>query len=298
MLRLDSFITFFRFQKMRKTLELFSLLLLTAMFGACEDYTKDLTDVAIFIKPGASDTLKVNAGDNVRYEIDMHTTHNYISRLQVTSFDRVQNYQVVKDTTFTSRQDKYFFYYKAPLLNEGVTPVTLHFYGYDDAGSKGEAERHLTVIGRQVLLGELTGLVWWSPALGLPNAFMFEAPSQSFFYLPSDEANEETSQEKLPDVYITTDDSFTTVDLNTATGTKFVRNNSFDYANATAASIQSVYGSSRRLDAISDLRVNDIILMGHGDTAAGVLSVTSIVRDGTSEERSLRLSFKGLNSRK
>lgn len=271
------------------------LLLAATMLCSCNDYTKDPTDVALFIKPYASDTLKLKAGENALYEIEFHTVHNYISRLQVVSFDAVQNTRTVKDTAFSAAQEKFELIYTAPYLNKDTTLVKLTFKGWDDAGSSEQTNRYLFVIGQQILLQEQTGIVLWSPESGRPNAFAFASPSQPFCYTPHTSADEEeNADDETADIYMVTNSDFTLVSVKSSTNAKFVRNNSFDYATATANSIQAVYESSRREDGVNNLKVNDIILVGHGSTAEGVMAVTNIVRDGSDEERSIRLSFKGV----
>lgn len=66
-----------------------------------------------------------------------------------------------------------------------------------------------------------------------------------------------------------------------------VRINSFDYAAASALSIQNVFESSRLENQITNLKINDIILVGHDKRAQGVLHITNIIRTGTDEERVL-----------
>ncbi len=275
------------------TKKLLLLPIAALIVAACDEHTKDPTDVALFIKPVASDTLRVNSNDVVQYEIEMHTTHEYVKHLQVKSFDRVNASRTVLDTMFTSAQDKYTFYYRTPVFNDSLTSVTLTFTGWDNDGNKGETQRHLIVRGRQVLLQEQTGIVLWDPTSGSPNALAFSNASQPFYYLPTT-GDDTTLPAPTADMYLTTDDAFTTIGASSATNAKFVRSNSFNYATASANSIQAVYESFRRDNAVADLRVNDIIIVGHDAQAEGVLQVTGIVRTGTVQERSLRLSFKGI----
>jgi len=261
-----------------------------------KELAKNVTDVAIFIKPVASDTLRVNAGDNLQYEIEMHSAHQFVNRLLITSFDAIQNQCTVKDTVFRNAQEKFLFYYHVPQFNASVTSVKLHFPAWDDAGCTAETDRYLIVRARQILLQEQSGIVLWSPTTGQPNAFSFANPSQPFSYLPPEsEESVSSGNDKEADLYMLTVDDFSHVILQSATKAMFVRNNNFDYATATASAVQAVYASSRRESLIDNLRINDIVLVGHDETAQGVLTVTNIVREGTEAERSIRLSFKGVN---
>lgn len=79
------------------------------------------------------------------------------------------------------------------------------------------------------------------------------------------------------------------------TAAKFVRSNSFDYAMTSAPNLQAVYQSSTRCDVITNLQTNDIILVGHGDRAEGVIRISNIVRTETSSERCVVISYKGVS---
>lgn len=252
---------------------------------SCNEDVKEATDVAIFITPKASEDVSLNSGEKVRYAIELHTTHNYISRLQVASFDVQYGSQILEDVRFSAAQDVYLYEYTAPVFKKDTAQVTLTFTGWDDAGSMGETTRKVKVISHQILSDELTGIVLTENR----NAIAFAAPTQPFNYPESpDSAN--------ADLYIIVDEAFAAITIQSNTKAKFVRNNSFDYAAATAERIQAVYESSRREDEVSDLRTNDIVIVGHGETAEGVFSITNIVREGTANERSVRLSFKNVSS--
>ena len=266
---------------MMRFVSCFVAALLVFCTSSCNDDAKDSTDVAIFITPKASETVSLNSGEKVRYSIELHTTHNYISRLQVASFDVQYGSQMLDDVHFSAAQDVYLYEYTAPVFKKDTAQVRLTFTGWDDAGSMGEATRRVKVISQQILSDELTGIVLTENR----NAIAFAAPTQPFNY-------PESPDSAYADLYITADEAFAAITVRSNTVAKFVRNNSFDYAAATAGSIQAVYESSRREDDVNDLRINDIVIVGHGTTAEGVLSVTNIVRDGTTGERSVRLSFK------
>ncbi|MDE6354587.1 MAG: hypothetical protein K2L56_06005 [Prevotella sp.] len=81
-------------------------------------------------------------------------------------------------------------------------------------------------------------------------------------------------------LYIEVDAVFENVKVKSGSSARFVRNNSFDYAAASATSVQAVFVGSRHDDVVDNLRVNDIILVGHGDRAEGVMRVMNIIRTG------------------
>lgn len=268
-------------------MKLIPLFFATLLFWSCNEYAKEATDIALFITPKASEKVRLNSGEKICYTIELHTTHNYISRLQLSSFDAQYGSQLLKDTLFDKMQNTYQYEYTAPMFRNDSARVELLFKGWDDAGSTREVTRSIEVISRQVLSDELTGIVLTED----DNAIEFAYPSQPFNYSESSDSTVKA------DLYITTEESFANITVRTSTAAKFVRNNSFDYATATSTSIQTVYESSRRSDFVNDLRVNDIIIVGHGTVAEGVFSVTNIVREGKAGECSVRLSFKKVSSR-
>ncbi len=272
---------------MNRILTILFPVLLTLMFFSCNEDEKDASDVAIFIEPGASVPVTVTSGDKFLYHIDFYTVHDYVRQLTVRSFDQYQGEVVVKDTLWTGRCDSYDFVYTAPVTDRDSLRVTLTFEVTDNAGSRSEVRRTVLIRNRQVLVPEKSGIVLWAPETGRPDAFGFDDPSKTFNLSASGDS-------ASADLYVETDLSFSAVTVKSGSGARFVRNNSFDYAAASAVSVQTVFVSSRRDDVVDNLRVNDIILVGHGDRAEGVMRVTNIIRTGDEDERSVQLAFKGL----
>ena len=135
----------------------------------------------------------------------------------------------------------------------------------------------------------MTGIVLHAPESALPDAFALSHPSQTFC--------RQTSPDSLSaDVCLLASPDFDLLTLASNTKAKMVRINTFDYPAATAASIQAVYQSQRRSDQIDNLRINDIILIGHGEQAEGALHITNIVRTGLPEEHCVQLAFKGIST--
>lgn len=255
--------------------------------SSCNEDEKEKSDIAVFIEPGASVPVVLGSGDKFRYHLDLYTTHGYVQHLRVTSFDSYQGEVVVKDTTWSSRTDTYDFIYTAPAVGRDSLAVTLTFSAADDAGSMCEVTRKLLIRNKLVLVDEKSGIVMWATETGRPGALMFADPSKTYNIVSAGDS-------AVADMYIDTDPTLENVRLKTNTQAKFVRNNSFDYAAATAASVQAVYVGSRRDDMVDNLRINDIVLVGHGERAEGVFRVVGIIRTGDADERCVQLAFKGV----
>ena len=266
---------------------LFSACCCMLMFLSCDNDSKDISDVAIFIEPSASRPVEINSGDKYRYHIDFYTVHNYVQRLRVSSFDQYNGELSLCDTAWTERAVDYDFVYTAPFSDRDSLRVTLTFRASDDAGSTCEVQRTVIVRSHEVLAGEKSGIVLWRQDGGRPDALGFAEPSKTFSLSASGDS-------ARADMYINADADFAAVQLKSATSARFVRNNSFDYAAATAVSLQAVYAGSRHDDVVDNLRVNDIVLVGHGSVAEGVFRVTNVLRTGPADERCVQLAFKGI----
>ena len=274
---------------MRKAKILAIAAFVTSLVCSCNEHTNDVSDVAVFITPYASDTVVVKSGENQRYEMTMHAVH----RLHLTSYDAVYGVREVLDTIFNPEQRNYDYVYKTLQYNADTTLVTLTFDVYNTGGAKESTRRYLKVVGRQILLQELTGIVLRNPASGGPNALCFRQPTQPFYFkMPEDGRTDSTLLGMMADLVIQGDTAFENVSIRSNTGAWFVRNNNFDYPRATGLNLQTVYESSRRDTRIDNLRVNDIVLFGHDNVVEGVLSVTDIVRNAATDEQSVRLSLK------
>lgn len=254
---------------------------------SCNEDIKDSSDIAVFIEPGTSTKVVIGSGDKYRYHLDLYTTHGYVKRLLVTSFDQYQGEVTVKDTVWTERTDSYDLIYTAPIADRDSLGVTLTFKAWDDEGSTCEANRTLLIRNRTVLMDEKSGIVMWPAETGRPGALMFHEPTKTYNLIAAGDS-------AAADMYIDADTDFGNICLKTNTGAKFVRNNSFDYAAATAPGLQAVYAGSRPDDMVDNLRINDIILVGHGSQAEGVFRVTNIIRTGYADERCVQLAFKGM----
>lgn len=244
----------------------------------------------MFITPKASDEITALSGDVVRYKVDLYTTGNYINRFKVESFDSYFGNITQKDTALDESIPSIYFDYHAPVIDRDSLDVTLTFHAWDDNNNKCEATRSLMIKNKLILAEEKSGIILWKPGNGLPDALFFSDPAQTFCMTDSPDS-------ARADLYIKSDDSFELISLHSNSKAGFVRNNNFNYTEATAMSIQSVYSGSRVDDVIRDLRVNDIILVGHNKIADGVFTVLNIIRTGNDNEKCIRLSFKGVKAK-
>ncbi len=256
------------------------------VFSSCEE-GDEVSPVAIFIEPNASSLVTVRANEKCFFHIDFYTGSDYVKRLKVTSKDKVRGQVDVDDYTWTEYHEDMDYVYTAPVLNKDTTLVTLKFTAWDNADNKCETERYVKVVSAAVLMAERTGISLWASESGRANALCFADPTKTFNLNNAEEGTN-------ADLILDTDASFSNIKLASNTTTKFVRNNSYDYAAATSVSLQETYAAARRTDIVENLQVNDIILVGHGDMADGVFQVTDILRNADGADNYVRLAYKGI----
>jgi hypothetical protein len=90
--------------------------------------------------------------------------------------------------------------------------------------------------------------------------------------------------------------------INSMTNVVFCRSNSFDYAAATWANVQSVFKSSLRTDLIKDIQIDDVIIVGKEIytedsftlTALGAIKIMGIYDEAGSENDRIVFNLKTL----
>lgn len=256
------------------------------MLNGCIDDEPKLSDIALFVSPDADTEVELASGEKAKYDLRISTIHQNVASLQITSFDRYNGEVVWVDRTMTQKQEEYQFVYTAPEIPSESTDVELTFTATDNDGHKVAIKRNVLVINKMVSLPEKSGIVLYAEGAGLPDALNLDDVARPFCL-----ANSPSPEEA--DIYMTAGESFSNITWASNTKLKFLRNNTFNYAEATAQSINAVYGSSTREDILTDIKVNDIIIIGHGQSASGVFMITNVVR-GQGAADCIQFSYKGI----
>lgn len=261
------------------------LALLLCLTSACDDATRPLSDLAMVIKPALNDTVEVSAGEYVEYAITYHNSNGgKVNHLAVSSFDQVQGQKNLLDRNYSEGETNDTYFYQAPQTSRDTLLVTLTFEAADSEGATSVIKRYVKVCSQQVLLDERGPIVLYLSE-GRRDAFSFADPTQTFDHVLS-------ADSARADLFVDVDEAGAIM-FGSNTKAKFVRYNDYDYASATAVGLQTVFASSRRDDGVTMLSINDIVLVGHGDLAEGVLFVSNIIRQSDDTD-CLHLSFKGL----
>lgn len=249
----------------------------------------ELSDVVVLATPKSDSTLFSN--DRIRYQMRLFTIHDYVDGLTISSFDIERGTVVCIDTLFEGKRKEveYDFIYTAPQLNKEELALELTFMVRDNLGNTSKVMRNLTVKKRQQMIEEKSGIILYAHNAYLPNSLSLSDVTQPFI---SQYATDSLSA----DIWFDPADTLAAITLSSQTGAKFVRHNDFNYATATAENLQSTYLSSKRYDAIHEVKANDIILVGHEEWVEGVMFVNNIIESEGFDGESIQISFKGVTT--
>ena len=283
MLGTPSFFWYFVMTKIKFILGL--SLALAAMVGC--DEKVNLSDVVILATPKADTTI--SSGDKMLYHMRLFTIHDYVDGLTISSLDIEHGNVVCLDTSFVgkSKELELDFMYTAPRVNKEELDVELTFVVRDNLGNTSKVLRNVKVKNRSLMVAEKSGIILYAHNADLPNSLLLSDVSQPFV------ASHAPDSLKA-DLWLNPDGNPDGITWESETGLKFVRHNDFNYTTATAESLQATYLASRRYDAVSDVSVNDIIIVGHEDLVEGVFFVNNILSGSGFQGKCLQLSFKGV----
>ena len=284
MLGTPSFFWYFVMTKIKFILGL--SLALAAMVGC--DEKVNLSDVVILATPKADTTM--SSGDKVLYRMRLFTIHDYVDGLTISSLDMERGTVVCLDTSFAakSKELELDFIYTAPRVNKELLDVELSFVVRDNLGNTSRIVRNVKVKNRNLMVAEKSGIILYAHNADLPNSLLLSDVSQPFV------ASHAPDSLKA-DLWINPDDDQDGITWESETGLKFVRHNDFNYTTATVESLQATYLASRRYDAIADVAVNDIIIVGHEELVEGVFFVNNILSGNGFQGQCLQLSYKGVS---
>lgn len=229
----------------------FSLLIVAILMAGCN---KDETvSIGLSIspgylvgnsKPGSIITFKVNAN-----------SEKGIKKFNITSDLSFAPAVVVVDSTVDGRKNFTISYdYLVPNSSSDYS-VILTFEIVDNEGNSKNEARQINVKVSNVPLKETTGITIYSKQSGKADAFSVVDLTPQFSNL---------SLTSKRDIQIDSDKDATS-DLSLSwispSGGKFVKYNGFDYVNSTKLSLENAYTTGVKLDKVSDLKEDDIILL-------------------------------------
>lgn len=260
--------------------------LLAVGLASCDNDKPDMSQVAVFVTPSADTSVEISSGEKQLYSLDISTINDHVASLKITSFDRYNGETVWVDIPLDKKQLQYKFVYTAPQVEAENTEVTLTFTVTDNRGNEAMVTRRITVLNKIVTLAERTGIVLYSPSTGLADALSLADVTRPFNLADS-------PTPELADIYMVANADFSEIAWMSNTNAKFLRVNTFNYAEASASSISTVYKSSTHTDVVRNIAVNDIVIVGHGLVADGVFMVTNVIRTPGLPD-CIQLNYKGI----
>ncbi len=260
-----------------RTLILICISALTVLtIHSCRD--KEETGPVLTVIPGEL-VLERNAGDLLEFSIKGTAGDNELRSIRITQKPENGITTPLKDTTIYGSQTDFFYVYTVPT---GINRVLLTFSLYDTDGKSFTILKDL-YITQGSYLTETSGYELYSLySSGSNNAFRIS--NLTFYQLAT---NPDSSLIDLVEKDLTDDGSISRT-LTSLSGIRYVRNNAFNYAEATASSAANSYTSSSAQQLIPNIAVNDILITKY-DTVLNkyaVIKVTGVYdEDGTALDR-------------
>lgn len=236
--------------------------------------------ILVFLTPEGP-RLETNSSERVLLTVDARSRDGQKLRLQIESVDVIYGSRKVFDSLFSFKRINYLFDYIVPAYPD-QSETLLVFTLSNDVGDQIQIAKKLFVDKGATSVKEFSGNVTYSTLSTKPNGFSLETMQP--VYLAD-------SLTRSIDIY---DASTKTSQPNgglsrtwlSRTDLVFVRFNGFNYPDANAITISNSYKSGIKLSRISDLKDADILIVGKGDKALGVIQVISVTdMDGAENDK-------------
>lgn len=245
----------------------------------------DATVVSIYATPSS---YIVNSGDKIYIDAQITTLNSSLTNVSVTSFDPEHGKEDIFCINPGTKEYRDRIIWEVPSMTKDTTLIEILISATDNENVTNDFQLKLTAIGgNTALLPERSAITIYSPLSGKPDAFSFSTFQPLF---SSSEA------EDCDLVFISSGDESDNMPLTWGSKTDivFCKANSFDYSSATWANLQAVFSSSLHTDTVSDLQVDDVIIVGretHSEdnikiSTIGVIKIMAIYDDsGTQSDR-------------
>jgi hypothetical protein len=256
---------------MRRTIQ-FSLLIASLSLVFLCSCNKNKNSIPVIHITPSDINILANSGNIITFDISADGGNDALTRFIVQNQAENQSRLTILDTSITGKKFSYTYQYKVPDTLTGSVFIT--FSVYDADGDLGQAATRIIINPTSIKLTEYPGDIIFSRFSGKSDALNINTNTAQFsITAPSgllDIADYDTIQS----------DSTLAQQWYSPAGNKFVRFNGFDYANATNLSASAAYNSGQKLDIITSLSINDIIITkanNGGNAIYAVIKITNIV---------------------
>jgi hypothetical protein len=251
---------------MRYCLFLLLLISCSCSFYSCKNET-DASDVQVIVSP---DSLVLHADneDIISFKINLLALKEPLTELQITQTTTKTGTSILLDTAISFQKFYMVYNYNVPgsIYEKNIK---LSFIA-KTASDYSRSDKNIVLDSVHTELNESSSHVMYSASLNANNAFSLTR--RQVMNYPSDSA--------FSDIYDYHDSqsnaSLLTCEWRSATGMFFSRFNDYNYAEATARSLQDCYSNASKNSRISSLKDNDIIMVGHSTKALGVIKIIAI----------------------
>ncbi len=247
-----------------KNLILLASLAIVVSFSACK---KDPIGPAIYVEPT---TLQITSLPDglTEFRIKVNQGDNPGLNVQILAKPENSITSTLLDTSLFGSQADFFYAYRAP--DSGAEDVILTFRVFDNDGLSNSVLRRVIISGN-ALLSQTTGhLIYSGYNTSSLNGFNIATASPYNLATLADSSSIDLMEFDLED------DDVLSRSLSSYSGIKFIRNNDYNYAEATNQSAQASFESSTPQSIISNINVDDILIAKY-DTLNNRFAVIRIV---------------------
>jgi len=223
--------------------------------------------VQVIVSPDSL-ILHSDVEDIIPFRIKLIALKEPLTRFQITQRTPKTGLTLLLDTILNLKTFLYDFQYTVP-KNIFEKKIELSFVA-KTASDYSISTKYILLDSTNTALKESSAHVMYGAITTTNNAFSINQRQVVSFPLDS----------VLSDIYDFHDKSINTSILSgewrSATEKRFSRFNDFDYAEATVQSLQTSYANADKKTSISNLKVNDVIMIGDLNTAIAVVKIIAI----------------------
>lgn len=252
-----------------RTLLLVALITTSIAFSSCKKDKSTVTPV-VFLTP---DDLYISGNINDVISISVTARcDDKMNRFYIKAQPENGYQSTVFDTSFSAKKITYLFQYKIPSSLAGKS-VVFSFNAIADNGNEGSGVKRLIVQSdTSVIYVEKAGNKMFA---NNPTVMSTEDAYNLKTVTPQQSAAGDSTIRDIQDN--SGNDTVLSKRWISPAGGKFVRFNSFDYPNATAATVKSAFNSGTKLSIIDNLKEEDIIITKLGSSSTDIYVVVKII---------------------
>jgi hypothetical protein len=227
----------------------------------------DASDVQVMVTPDSL-LFHSESQDIIPFQIALKALKEPLARFQITQRTTKTGLVTLLDTALNVQKFNYEYQYTVP-QNIYERSIELSFIA-NTASDYSVSAKQILLDSLNTPLKESSAHVMYGSSFKTNNSFsIIQRQVVSF---PHDSI--------LSDIYDYHNDQIDASELSgewrSATLKRFSRFNDFNYAEATVQSLQTCYANASKKTMISDLKVNDVIIIGDLNNAIAVIKIIAI----------------------